>query len=147
MNATRLRRHGSPAAALIVAAGALVALGQPATASSAPLIWTFDKCAAGSGTWQGTANGPTGVPEPLETQLTSIRQTKDVLHVDFDWYVGTTYLAQLSGTLNLKTGAVVMNGQITEGQYTGSQVHEEGQLYDPAKSCFAGTIRVLPATG
>ena len=145
----QLSRHGKLIAALALAATAPVALAGPATAAppSAPLTWTFDKCSAGLGVWQGTATGPTGVTEQLQTELTSARQTGRVLQVEFDWHVGATYLAQLSGVLNLKTGAVVMNGRVTEGQYVGSQVHEEGQLYDPANSCFAGTIRVMPASG
>ena len=149
MRFKRLSRHGPSIAALALAGAMPVALVQPAIADpeSAPLIWTFDKCSVGPGMWQGTAHGPTGTSEPLETQLTSMRPSDDVLHVDFNWQVGTTYLAQLSGVLNLKTGAVVMNGQVAEGQFAGSQVHEEGQLYDPANSCFSGTIRVLPASG
>jgi hypothetical protein len=145
---TRLSRRGPSIAALVLAAVAPVALAGPATAApqSAPLTWTFDKCSIGPGVWQGTATGPSGVAEPLHTQLTRARQTGSVLQVEFDWHVGTTYLAQLGGVLNLKTGAVVMNGPVTEGQYAGSQVHEEGQLYDPANSCFAGTIRVMPAS-
>jgi hypothetical protein len=144
----RLSRHGPSIAALALAAAAPVALAGPATAApQSPLTWTFDKCAVGPGAWQGTATGPTGVAEPLQTQLTSVRQTGSVLQVEFDWHVGSTYLAQLSGVLNLETGAVVMNGPITEGQFAGSQVHEEGQLYDAANSCFAGTIRVMPASG
>lgn len=145
---TRVRRHGRPIAALAVAAAVPIALVQPAAASdSAPLIWSFDKCAVADGVWHGTAQGPTGASEPLETRLTGLRQTDSVLHVDFDWQVGDTYLARLSGVLNLETGAVVMNGRVAEGQFAGSQVHEEGQLYDAENSCFAGTIRVLPATG
>ncbi len=149
MRFKRLSRHGPSIAAAALAAVAPVALAGPATAAppSAPLTWTFDKCSVGPGAWEGTAQGPTGIAEPLRTQLTSARQTGKVLQVEFDWHVGTTYLAQLTGTLNLKTGAVVMNGPITEGQYVGSQVHEEGQLYDPVKSCFAGTIQVMPASG
>ena len=85
--------------------------------------------------------------EPLQTQLTGSRQAGGVLQVEFDWHVGTAYLAQLSGVLNLETGAVVIDGCVTEGQFVGSQVHEEGQLYDPADSCFAGTIQVMPASG
>jgi hypothetical protein len=125
-----------------------LALAQPAAASpdSAPLTWTFDKCSAGPGVWKGIAQGPDGTSQSLTTYLTS-RQTAGALHVDFDWHVGDTYLAQLTGTLNLKTGAVVMNGQVAEGSYVGSQVHEEGQLYDPINSCFAGTIQVMPASG
>jgi hypothetical protein len=149
MRFTRLSRHGLPIAALALAAAAPVALIQPAAATpdSAPLIWTFDKCAVTEGVWQGMAQGPTGAGEPLETRLTGLRQTDSVLHVDFDWQVGDTYLARLSGILNLKTGAVVMDGRVAEGQYAGSRVHEEGQLYDAENSCFAGTIQVLPASG
>lgn len=145
----QLSRSGASIAALALAVTTPVALAGPAIAApqSAPLTWAFDKCAVGPGAWEGTATGPSGVAEPLQTQLTGARQTGSVLQVEFDWHVGTTYLAQLSGVLNLKTGAVVMNGPITEGQYAGSQVHEEGQLYDPANSCFAGTIQVLPASG
>jgi hypothetical protein len=145
----QLSRHGPSIAAVALAAIAPVALAGSATAApqSAPLTWTFDKCSVGPGAWEGTANGPTGVTAKLQTQLTSARQTGSVLHVDFDWHVGTTYLAQMSGVLNLKTGAVVMNGRVTEGQYLGSRVHEEGQLYDATDSCFAGTIRVMPASG
>lgn len=149
MRFTRLRRHGLSITAAALAAAFSVALVQPAIAApeSAPLIWSFDKCSVDSGVWQGTAHGPTGTSEPLETRLTALRQTDGVLHVDFDWYVGETYLAQLTGILNLKTGAVVMNGQVAEGEYAGSQVHEEGQLYDAENQCFAGTIQVMPASG
>ncbi len=151
MRFTRLSRHGLSIAALALAATVPVALVQPAAASpdSAPLIWSFDKCLVDplAGIWQGTAHGPTGGGEQLETQLTGLRQTDSVLHVDFDWQVGDTYLAQLSGILNLKTGAVVMNGLVANGEHAGSRVHEEGQLYDAANQCFAGTIQVMPATG
>ena len=139
--------RGLSIAAVVTAIPLAVAQPAAADANSAPLIWAFDKCSAGPGVWQGTAYGPTGAPEPLETRLTSLWEADGVLHVDFDWYVGNTYLAQLTGILNLNTGAVVMNGQVLEGSYVGSQVHEEGQLYDAARSCFAGTIQVMPASG
>jgi hypothetical protein len=147
MRLHHLAHRGLPIAAL--AAAVPLALAQPAAASthSPPLTWTFDKCAVGAGVWKGTAQGPAGTSEPLATYLTSARQTASVLHVDFDWHVGDAYLAQLTGTLNLETGAVVMNGQVAEGSYLDSQVHEEGQLYDPTNSCFAGTIQVMPASG
>ncbi|HYJ68974.1 MAG TPA: hypothetical protein VEX15_15095 [Nocardioidaceae bacterium] len=149
MKFKRFGRHGPSIAALALAAATPVAVIGPATAApaSAPLVWTFDKCSVGPGMWQGTATGPSGVPELLDTEVTGSQQTDGVLHVDFNWQVGTRYLAQLSGVLNLKTGAVVMDGRVTEGQYVGSRVHEEGQLYDATRSCFAGTIRVMPASG
>lgn len=145
-----LKRIGLRGVSIAAFAAAIpVALTQPAAAGpdAAPLTWTFDKCAVAPGVWEGTVVGPSGESEGLTTQLTSARQSGQVLHVDFDWHVGDTYLARLTGTLNLNTGAVVMNGRIAEGAYVGSRVHEEGQLYDAAGSCFAGTIQVMPASG
>jgi hypothetical protein len=110
-------------------------------------MWTFDKCAVAEGVWRGTATGPDGTVSPMETRLTSIHVTGPVWHVGFDWHVFGVYLAKLTGTLNTSTGAVVMNGQVANGQYAGSAVHEEGTMTDAARSCFAGTIRVMPASG
>jgi hypothetical protein len=132
-----------------LAATGSVALAQPALAQSSavPRTWTFEKCQVAPGVWQGKATAPDGTAEPLETRLTGLRQTDAVLHVEFDWYVGDTYLAKLSGTLDTATGAVIMNGRVAEGLYEGSRVHEEGQLTDAANSCFSGTIRVMPESG
>src|SRR5262245_57040522 len=146
MRYQRLGRTGLSIAALATAVPIMLSQPAIASASSAPLTWTFDKCATGPGAWQGTARGPDNTLEPLETQLTGLRSAGDVLHVDFNWHVGTRYLASLSGTLNLESGAVVMNGRVAEGSYAGSRVHEEGQLYDSTRSCFAGTIQVMPAS-
>ncbi|KRC91069.1 hypothetical protein ASE25_21835 [Terrabacter sp. Root85] len=87
-----------------------------------------------------------GATASLRTRLTSVRAGGTVLHVTFDWEVGETFIAPLTGTLNQSTGAVVMNGVVAEGAHAGSQVHEQGQLYDPDRSCFTGTIQVMPAT-
>jgi hypothetical protein len=125
---------------LLALAGAGVA-----HAESAPLTWTFDKCATSGSTWDGTATGPEGTVD-LRTALTDLRESTYIWHVTLDWEVGDLYLARLSGTLNLKTGAVVMNGTVAEGDYAGRQVHEEGQLYDAANGCFAGTITVLQSS-
>ena len=143
MTTTIQRRRGRRAIAATAIAPLLALAGAGAAhASSAPLTWTFDKCAVSASTWEGTATG-LGATVPLRTQLTSAWQASHILHVTFDWEVGDLYLAPLKGTLNLETGAVVMNGTVAEGDYAGSQVHEEGQLYDGARGCFAGTITVL----
>lgn len=144
---TASSRRGLHAAAL-AAVTPLMCFAAPATAdaASSPLTWAFDKCASAPGTWEGTVSGPSGGTEPLRTVLTDIRISSEVLHVEFDWEVGDAFVAHLAGTLNPATGDVVMNGQVAEGAYTGSQVHEEGQLSDAARSCFTGTIRVMPAS-
>lgn len=136
-------RHFMAAAAIssllgVGAAGATMA-------GQAPLTWTFDKCATTPGLWQGTASAQ-GTTVSLTTRLSSSRLSGSVLHVTFDWEVGDEFVAPLGGTLNLSTGAVVMNGVIASGVHAGAQVHEEGQLYDDQRLCFAGTIRVMSAS-
>ena len=127
-------------APLLALAGAGVA-----QAHSAPLTWTFYKCAVSATTWEGAATR-LGTTVPLRTELTGGWGSAHILHVTLDWQVGDLYLARLEGTLNQQTGAVVMNGTVAEGDHAGSQVHEEGQLYDAEHGCFAGTITVLPST-
>jgi hypothetical protein len=39
-----------------------------------------------------------------------------------------------------------MDGTVVDGFLQGAQVHEEGQLVDPATLGFEGTIRVMPST-
>jgi hypothetical protein len=39
-----------------------------------------------------------------------------------------------------------MNGTVVEGFLEGAQVHEEGQLVDPAALRFQGSIRLMPGT-
>ena len=146
MSTTIQRRRGRRAiAATAIAPLLALAYAGAAHADSAPLTWTFEKCATSGSTWEGTATGPDGTVA-LRTELTGLRETARIWHVSLDWEVGDLYLARLNGTLNLKTGAVVMNGTVAEGDYAGSQVHEEGQLYDADRGCFAGTITVIPAT-
>jgi hypothetical protein len=146
MTATIQPRRGRRAiAATAIAPLLALAYAGAAHADSAPLTWTFDKCPVSASVWEGTATG-LGTTVPLRTELTGGWAAAHILHVTFDWEVGDLYVARLSGTLNQKTGAVVMNGTVAEGDYAGSQVHEEGQLYDADRGCFAGTITVLPAT-
>ncbi|HEX5967716.1 MAG TPA: hypothetical protein VFY88_04500 [Intrasporangium sp.] len=146
MATTIQRRRGRRAIAATAIAPLLALAGAGmAQADSAPLTWTFDKCAVSSTTWEGTATG-LGATVPLRTELTGGWESAHILHVTFDWEVGDLYLARLEGTLNQQTGAVVMNGTVAEGDHAGSRVHEEGQLYDADRGCFAGTITVLPAT-
>lgn len=146
-----LKRIGLSGLAAAFAAAGPFAMTQPANAvpDSRPLVWTFTKCGGEFGPWQGSAIGPNGEDEVLLTELTGGQGTGQVLQLEIDWVVGDAYTAKLSGTLNKRTGAVVMNGQVVAGDFLGSRVHEEGQLIssDNGKLCFAGTIRVMPGSG
>ncbi len=118
-----------------------------ASASSAPVRLHFDKTATAPGVWHGTVSGD--IDGALTTQLLGVAVTGPIWHVTFDWIVdagASSFTARLSGTLNTDTGAVVMNGTVISGFMLGAQVHEAGQLVDPASLEFVGSIRLLPAT-
>jgi hypothetical protein len=117
-----------------------------ATAASDPVLISFDKSTSGPGTWSGSVSGD--VEGDLSTTLLSVTETGVIWHVTFDWEVDgdVSFTARLSGTLNTKTGHVVMNGRVIEGAYLDAVVHEEGQLIDPATLHFQGLIRIMPAT-
>ena len=118
------------------------------TATNAPHVLTFTTSDSfGDFVWDGVVDGDaTGT---LQTRLTAARAAGQVLHVEFEWEVDAgeqSFLAELTGTLNLDTGAVVMNGTVVEGWLQGARVHEQGHLVDADSSTFVGTIRIHPAT-
>lgn len=135
----------------VLAMFAFAALPQPASAQPAgnmsPVGIEFDKQGGVAGIWHGMVSGD--VTGNLTTQLTSAHQTGQILHVTFDWIIDAgaqSFTAKLEGTLNLKTGAVEMDGTVVEGWLVGARVHEEGQLVDPATGRFQGQILIFPAT-
>jgi hypothetical protein len=136
-----------PLVAVLATVGALAASAPVASASNEPVRLSFDKSAVAAGVWEGTVAGD--ISGDLTTRLLSLRVTGSIWQVEFDFIVeagGSSFTTRLSGILNTQTGAVVMNGRVSEGYLLGSQVHEEGQLVDPATLRFVGTIRLAPAT-
>jgi hypothetical protein len=133
---------------LLVLTAAVVAAAPVAPAASAePLQLSFDKSSVAPGVWHGTVEGD--ISGSLTTVLTDLRITGTIWQVRFDWIIEAgdrSFTADLSGVLNTETGSVVMNGNVVEGFLDGAQVHEEGQLIDPATLRFQGSIRLMPAT-
>jgi hypothetical protein len=121
-----------------------------ASASNAPVRVTFDKhlVNAATFTFAGTTGGD--APGTLTSQLVSIEGiTGPVYHVTFDWFVSAgenSFVARTAGIWNTKRGLVTMNGSVTSGYLAGAQVHEQGQLVDPATLRFQGVIQVMPST-
>jgi hypothetical protein len=134
-------------ALLILCLGALVPVAVPAAgASNAPVRLTFDKTATAPGVWHGTVAGD--ITGNLTTELLTLDVTGPIWHVTFDWIIAagpSSFTARLSGVLNTNTGGVVMNGTVVSGYLLGAQVHEEGQLVDPATLEVVGSIRLTPA--
>ncbi len=134
---------------LVVSTTAIAAGAASAAASSEPIRTGFDKSITDpvAFVWAGTVSGD--VSGGLTTKLTDLRVSGPIWHVRFDWIIAAgerSFLADLSGILNTETGQVIMNGTVAEGWLQGAQVHEEGQLIDPATLRFVGEIVILPGT-
>jgi hypothetical protein len=109
----------------------------------------FAKCVTDpvNGIWEGQVTGD--IEGELRTELRALTVTGSIWHVQFAWIIAAdeqSFVADLSGTLNLTTGSVVMDGTVSAGYREGARVHEEGQLVDAENSCFAGVIRILPSS-
>jgi hypothetical protein len=119
----------------------------PALSANDPVRLTFDKAAVAAGAWEGTISGD--IEGTLQTVLLTVDETGPIWHVTFDRIIGSgdrSFTARLDGVLNRQTGAVVMDGTVTEGYLLGARVHETGQLADAPTSRFTGSITVFPAT-
>jgi hypothetical protein len=131
----------------LLACAALVVAAPAVSASSAPVRLDFAKTATAPGVWHGSVSGDIG--GALTTRLIALEVTAPIWHVTFDWIVdagAASFTARLDGILNTETGAVVMDGTVISGFLLGAQVHEQGQLVDPAALEFVGSIRLMPAT-
>ena len=135
----------------ILAVSVLAAFPQAAQASTtrdmSPIRLQFDKQGGANGIWTGTVTGD--MEGALTTQLLALTSNGPILNVSFAWIVSggeQNFTAVLHGTLNSLTGQVEMDGTIVEGWLAGAQVHEEGQLIDPATGRFQGMIAIFPAT-
>lgn len=130
---------------------AFLALTVSALTSKPPIKLKFEKALVSNDpvyVWEGTVSGD--INGTLRTEMRSLRVEGAVWHVEFDFIVtagSDSHTSRINGILNTKTGKVVMNGVVIEAEnpnLIGAQVHEEGQLIDPATSRFAGTIRIMP---
>jgi len=133
--------------AAVCAAGAAPAImAVPALADgAAPLYVTFDKHYVGSGQFEGTTGG--AAPGTVHTTCTLVPNNRVLVQLACDWQISAgqrSFDAPLTGTLNWRTGNVVMNGEVASGWQQGAQVHETGHLVNAATLEFAGTIRIQP---
>ena len=146
----------------VVAVLALFVLVVPAGASNpGQEIVTFDKAydavesgLAGTLVFTGSVDG--AVTGSLKSKLLKATETEmgDILLVTFEWEIvdgdladgDQSFTAVASGTLNNRTGKVVMNGEVVSGYLQGAKFIEQGQLVDPDTLQFQGSMKLVVNT-
>lgn len=132
---------------LAIALTSILTLGLAGSAlAGSPVVeLTFEKSVVELGSWEGTVAGDqTGT---IATTLTSLGSNTSSLLVSFDWQValdsGERIAAEVDGFINLRTGRVVMSGEVIDGYLAGSRIQVLA-LLDLTDSSSAGIMRITP---
>jgi hypothetical protein len=130
--------------ALATAAGISVAI---ATASSAPIVITYEKTCTAAGHCVGsTGNGGT-----ITMDVTGFRPTGDAAQLEMSETItggGRTFTADLSAHSS-PAGFIVLNGVVTDSSdpsLIGAQVHQRSNLDPGSATHWTGELRVMPAS-
>jgi hypothetical protein len=140
---TMLRRLALAAGLAVTIAACPPAIATAADESSTKTYEVrFDKSDPdGNLVWEGTTKGP--AQGTVVSHPTQIVPDGDILLVTFVWEISAgrhSFTAVTTGTLNTVTGAVILDGYVTDGWLEGASVHEEGQLVDASLSRYQGVI-------
>lgn len=119
-----------------------------------PIELTYVKTETGPGTahWTGAVSGD--FSGDLATQVLSVKEAGHIWHIETLWEVAAgpqSFSAELNGTLDTKTGTLVLTGEIVSGAMTGAQVYDEGQLVGTDSgtggTVFEGFLRIMTSSG
>ena len=132
----------------VVAVVGVVAFGAAqASASSAPTVISYAKtCNEATGHCSGTAgNGGT-----LEMQITSFQVTGNDAQLTLtEWIVvgDISFTAEMNGHVS-PAGFIVLNGTVTDGSFTGAQVHQRSNLVgvNGTTTSWTGELQLLSAS-
>jgi hypothetical protein len=112
-----------------------------------PLQITFQKCSADYGAhYSGTVGGDCGDGTVFFTSL-SLPWGAKVLHISGEYAITTpdcSFKAVCVGIADVRSGHIVLNGVVTEGEHLGAQVQVRAQG-NADLSCSEGTITVTPS--
>jgi hypothetical protein len=118
-----------------------------------PFELDYLKTETGNGTamWTGSISGDL-LTGGLETEVYELRVTGKIWHIKTYWTVtaGTrSFRAELDGTVNTETGALLLNGEIVSGLFVGARVHDEGTLVrvlPTGETVFEGKLWIMGAS-
>lgn len=134
-------------AATVAVVGVVTLGAAQASASSAPIVISYEKtCDETVGHCLGTA-GDSGT---IEMQVTSFRATgKGAQLTMIEWVtVGDiSFTAEMNAHVS-PAGFIVLNGAVTDGSFVGAQIHQRSNLVgvDGTTSSWTGELQLMPAS-
>ena len=132
--------------AVAAAAVGVVAFGvAQASASSAPIVITYEKTCVGAVCTGTAGNGGT-----IKMRVTSASATGDAVQLTLteEITVGNiSFTAEMSGHRS-PAGFIVLNGTVTRGPFAGAQIHQRSNLVggNATTTVWAGELRLMPAS-
>ena len=112
-----------------------------------PLRITFKKCAADDGSLRGRVDGDCGPGTVVFTYL-SVEPGQAIWRFAGEYTIETApdcfFKAVCDGTVDVRSGHIVLNGAVTEGRHLGAQVQVRAQA-SADLSCSKGTMTITPS--
>ena len=133
----------------VVGVVGVVALGAAqASASSAPIVITYEKTCSGP-----HCEGKAGNDEndgSIKMDITGFRDTGNAAQLTLTEEItvgGIKFTAEMSGHFS-PAGFIVLNGTVTDGSFEGAQVHQRSNLVgiNGTTTAWTGELRLMPAT-
>ena len=131
---------------LVAAVVGVVAFGvAPASASSAPMVITYEKdCLFGH------CEGSAGTGGTFEMQVTSFRPTgRGAMLTMTEWItVGDISFTAEMTAHSSPAGFIVLNGTVTDGDFLGAQIHQRSNLVgvNGNVTSWVGELRLMPSS-
>ena len=127
----------------------VVALGAAqASASSAPIVITYEKRCGGTHCEGKAAND--GNDGSIKMDITGFRDTGNAAQLTLTEEItvgGIKFTAKMSGHFS-PAGFIVLNGTVTDGSFEGAQVHQRSNFagVDGNLTVWTGELRLMPAS-
>jgi hypothetical protein len=142
---TKLKTIVGLLVALVGVVGGVALGAAQASASSAPMVISYEKTCNEFGHCWGTANGVT-----IDMQVTSFRATGEAAQLTLTESITVgeiSFTAVMNGTRS-PAGFIVLNGTVTDGSFAGAQVHQRSNyVRGPANASeWIGELQLMPAS-
>jgi len=131
---------------LAVVVGVMPVGAAPASASSEPIVITYEKTC---NELTGHCVGSTGDGGTLEMQVTGLRPTGRAAQLTMNEEVvgDVSFRAEMRAHFS-PAGFIVLNGTVTEGSFLGAQIHQRSNLVgvsaDGTMTSWIGELRLMP---